>query len=92
MATHSRILAWRSSMDRGAWWATAHGVAKSWTRLNQLTMHLDGRESIGGKIGFFQAHQDTMGSKVLPFSKRREVGRFELGASFVSDSLQPCGL
>ena len=19
-------------MDRGAWWATAHGVAKSWTR------------------------------------------------------------
>ena len=22
-----------NSMDRGAWWATAHGVAKSWTRL-----------------------------------------------------------
>ena len=21
-------------MDRGAWWATVHGVAKSWTRLN----------------------------------------------------------
>ena len=21
------------SMDRGAWWATAHGVAKSYTRL-----------------------------------------------------------
>ena len=20
-----------SSMDRGAWWATVHGVAKSWT-------------------------------------------------------------
>ena len=20
-------------MDRGAWWATVHGVAKSWTRL-----------------------------------------------------------
>ena len=20
-----------NSMDRGAWWATAHGVAKSWT-------------------------------------------------------------
>jgi len=20
-------------MDRGAWWAAAHGVAKSWTRL-----------------------------------------------------------
>ena len=24
-------------MDRGAWWATVHGVAKSWTRLKQLT-------------------------------------------------------
>ena len=22
-----------NSMDRGAWWATVHGVAKSWTRL-----------------------------------------------------------
>ena len=24
-------------MDGGAWWATAHGVAKSWTRLSDLT-------------------------------------------------------
>ena len=23
-----------NSMDRGAWWATLHGVAKSWTRLS----------------------------------------------------------
>ena len=27
MATHSSILAWRIPMDRGAWWATVHGVA-----------------------------------------------------------------
>ena len=26
-------------MDRGAWWATVHGVAKSWTRLKRLSMH-----------------------------------------------------
>ena len=32
MATHSSILAWRIPMDRGVWWATAHGVAKSQTR------------------------------------------------------------
>ena len=25
------IPAWRISMDRGAWWATVHGVAKSQT-------------------------------------------------------------
>ena len=29
MATHSRILAWRIPMDRGAWRASVHGVAKS---------------------------------------------------------------
>ena len=22
-------------MDRGAWWATVHGVAKSWTQLSE---------------------------------------------------------
>ena len=26
-------------MDRGAWWAIAHGVARSWTRLKQPRMH-----------------------------------------------------
>ena len=34
LATHSSILAWRNPMDRGAWWATVHGVPKSWTRLS----------------------------------------------------------
>ena len=31
MATHSSVLAWRIPMDRGAWWATVHGVTKNWT-------------------------------------------------------------
>ena len=34
MGTHSNILAWRIPMDRGAWWATVHGAAKSQTRLS----------------------------------------------------------
>ena len=34
MATHSRILAWKMQMGRGAWWATVYGVAKSQTRLS----------------------------------------------------------
>ena len=29
MTTHFSILAWRIPMDRGAWWATVHGAAKS---------------------------------------------------------------
>ena len=34
------ILAWRSPMDRRPWWATVHGVAKSWTQLTeQSSMH-----------------------------------------------------
>ena len=28
MATHSHILAWKNLMDRGAWWATVHGINK----------------------------------------------------------------
>ena len=31
MATLYSILAWRIPMDRGAWWATAHGVTESRT-------------------------------------------------------------
>ena len=34
MATHSSILAWRIPTAGGAWQATVHGFAKSWTRLS----------------------------------------------------------
>ena len=34
MATHSSILAWRIPMDREAWQAAVHGVAKGWTQLS----------------------------------------------------------
>ena len=30
-ATHANILNLKNSMDRGAWWATVHGVAKNQT-------------------------------------------------------------
>ena len=38
MATHSGILAWKSSMNREAWQAAVHGVSKSWTWLSDLTL------------------------------------------------------
>ena len=28
MAMHSSIFAWKIVMDRGAWWATVHGIIK----------------------------------------------------------------
>ena len=31
MAIHSRIPVWRIPLERGTWWATVHGVAKTWT-------------------------------------------------------------
>ena len=31
MVTHSNIFALKNPMDRGAWQATVHGVAESWT-------------------------------------------------------------
>ena len=37
MATHSSILAWSIPVDRGAWWATVHRVAKS--QQNPVTKH-----------------------------------------------------
>ena len=33
MANHSSVLAWRISMDKGAWKAAVHGVTKSGTQL-----------------------------------------------------------
>ena len=36
IATHSSVLAWRITMDRGAWWTTVYGVAKSRTQLSNL--------------------------------------------------------
>ena len=38
-ATHSSILAWRILVDRGAWWATVHGVAKSRMGLSDSAQH-----------------------------------------------------
>ena len=34
MATHSRYSCQENPMERRAWWATVHGVTKSWTRLS----------------------------------------------------------
>ena len=63
MATHSSILAWKASMDRGVWQAIVHGVAKSQTQLNVhafsqliLVWPCSGRDKIkrGIRIDFSQ--------------------------------------
>ena len=39
MTTHSSILAWKTSMDRGPWQAIVHRVTKSQTRLSDSHTH-----------------------------------------------------
>ena len=46
MATHSSIRAWRNPMDRWAWQATVHGVAKSRTQLSDSAHHTPGIECL----------------------------------------------
>ena len=48
MAIHSSILAWRIPMERGAWWNTVHGVAKSWTQLSDFTFTFTFEPSYNG--------------------------------------------
>ena len=43
IATHSSVLAGRIPMDRGAWWATVHGVTKGQTRLSTAQNRLQAR-------------------------------------------------
>ena len=43
-------------MDRGAWWATVHRVAKSWTWLKWLYMHRDKELSLAESIRVAQGH------------------------------------
>ena len=38
MANHASILSYRIPMDKGAWRATVHGVAKSRTRLSDQAL------------------------------------------------------
>ena len=53
-------------MDRGAWWATVHGVAKSWTRLSkQLNDLRQDRIRLGKKQNFkVQANREQKGMDI----------------------------
>ena len=67
MAPHSSILVWRIPMDRGAWWATVHGVTKSRTRLKQLSKH---EQNAGGIL---EKLRDVQEDAELPRSQEDTV-------------------
>ena len=65
-------------MDRGAWWPTVHGVAKSQTQLSDFTFsftkrgHSQKRFSVNWEMG---SHQDTecVNTSILDFQAYRTV-------------------
>ena len=54
MATHSNILAWRIPLDREAWRATIHGVAKNRTQLSDQAQHSIRYVYMGYPLHFLQ--------------------------------------
>ena len=51
-------------MAKGAWWATVHGVAQSWTRLKRLSMHACIGEGNGNPLQY-SLPRESHGQKSL---------------------------
>ena len=62
----------QNPVDRGAWWATVHGVTKSWTRLSMHALHTG---NVHQPVGF-QLHY------LLPSSFRLTMNFYNLVALF----------
>ena len=55
-------------LDRGAWWATVHGTAKSWTCLKQLSMYKQTKKPA-------KTNQDNI--RNFPFTTQFQVSNLE---------------
>ena len=71
MATHSSILAWKTPINGGAWWAPVWGVAHSWTRLSKHAVVIQWI-GIGALTGFtsWSGNQDPTNHTVWPKTKK----------------------
>ena len=61
-------------MDKGAWWATVHGVAKSWTQLSTHT-----------PPGILYIEFHCIEEKVSPQKKQTEKRRTEVFLKFIKE-------
>ena len=87
-------------VDRGAWWATVHGVAESRTRLSDLTsLHFTLVKAWKGEVGSFltrapgyRAYSHTPGAlRCLPFWRAGTASWSSLCPSASSGSNQVTG-
>ena len=67
---HSSTLVWRIPMDRGAWRATVHGLAKKWTQLKRLS---SGSSKLTRISQQFSPWKASVCWKVKPASVRARV-------------------
>ena len=58
MATHSNIPTWRITTDRGACWATVHGVTKS-PRRPSTAQHMVGGVALATSLSSKQSQVDA---------------------------------
>ena len=78
-------------MDGGAWWSTVHGVAKNQILLSNLT-------NLKVKKDYESTHKnDLFFSFIMNYLTKRDTNSIcttvcMFSCSFVSNSLQPCGL
>jgi len=80
MTTYSSILAGKNPMDRGAWWATIHGVMESETWLKWLSMHCVSKIYAYLKIYAYQKWgiredriENGVKGKIIKWDKRRAL-------------------
>ena len=59
----------RSPIDRGAWQATVHGVAKSWILLKQDSMHVHVQDCTVGAFQTWDWDPGSLASKSVLFRK-----------------------
>ena len=85
MATHFSILAWRSPIDRGAWGATVHGIARSRARLSDqaqytyITTHPQIQAMLQQYVNCELPSQKTLGGTFLVWKE------WKRGASVTTD-------
>ena len=62
--------------DREAWWATVHGVTKSWTRLSTKQPHAYKALVVGTDLQRTFPSLDTFMSSVPPLRPSQQLGEY----------------
>ena len=80
MVTHSQYSCLENSLDREAWWATVHMIAKSWT---QLSKHACMHKKLSKKHDKWQRNKDQ---------KMREVEGSQMSPNIYKTGIPKMGI